>query len=97
MAIMNPSKLRNFLKKLPYSHFDNSTKTAVEALITKYLNGDIVPVVHGRWIDNVDENGKLCNVWRKCSACGCLNFSKKPPYCPNCGAKMDGGNDAENH
>lgn len=56
---------------------------------------DVVPVVHGRWIDNVDKDGKLCNAWRKCSACGGLNFSKKPPYCPSCGAKMDGGkNDA---
>ena len=52
-----------------------------------------VPVRHGRWIDNVDENGFLCNVWRKCSACGGLNYSKKPPYCPNCGSKMDGGAD----
>lgn len=45
MGIMNPSKLRNFLKKLPYAHFDNSTKIAVETIITKYLNGEIVPVV----------------------------------------------------
>ena len=48
------------------------------------------PVVHGRWVDNIDESGKLCNAWRKCSACGGLNFSKRPPYCPNCGARMDG-------
>lgn len=52
-----------------------------------------VPVRHGRWIDNVDENGFLCNAWRKCSACGSLNYSKKPPFCPNCGAIMDGGAD----
>ena len=52
-----------------------------------------VPVRHGRWIDNVDENGFLCNAWRKCSACGGLNYGKKPPYCPNCGSKMDGGDD----
>jgi uncharacterized paraquat-inducible protein A len=45
-------------------------------------------VVHGRWIDNIDENGYLCNAWRKCSACGGLNWSKRPNYCPNCGAKM---------
>ena len=51
---------------------------------------DAVEVVHGRWIDNIDENGYLCNAWRKCSACGGLNYSKRPPYCPNCGAKMDG-------
>ena len=51
---------------------------------------DAVEVVHGRWIDNLDENGFLCNAWRKCSVCGGLNWSKKPNYCPNCGAKMDG-------
>lgn len=51
---------------------------------------DVVEVVHGRWVDNVDENGALRNAWRKCSACGGLNFSKRPPYCPNCGARMDG-------
>ena len=48
------------------------------------------PVKHGRWIDNIDDNGVQCNAWRKCSSCGGLNWSKKPPYCPNCGAKMDG-------
>lgn len=50
---------------------------------------DAVPVVHGRWIDNVDEKGMLRNAWRSCSACGGLNWSKKPNYCPQCGAKMD--------
>ena len=23
------------------------------------------PVKHGRWMDNMDENGMLCNAWRK--------------------------------
>lgn len=50
---------------------------------------DVAPVVYGRWIDDKDENGFLRTAWRKCSSCGGLNFSKKPPYCPNCGARMD--------
>ena len=54
---------------------------------------DAVEVVHARWKDNTDENGFLRNAWRKCSACGGLNCSKRPPYCPNCGAKMDGGDE----
>lgn len=49
---------------------------------------DVATVVHGEWIDNIDENGFLCNAWRKCSACGGLNYSKRPPFCPNCGADM---------
>lgn len=45
---------------------------------------------HGKWIENLDENGRLRSAWRKCSFCGGRNYSKKTPYCPNCGAKMDG-------
>lgn len=52
---------------------------------------DYAPVRHGEWVDNVDENGFLLNAWRKCSVCDGLNYSKKPSYCPSCGAKMDGG------
>ena len=52
---------------------------------------DYEPVRHGEWMDNVDENGFLFNAWRTCSVCGGLNYSKKPSYCPSCGAKMDGG------
>lgn len=55
---------------------------------------DAEPVRHGRWKDNRDEHGILCNKWRLCSACGYLNYSKKPPYCPNCGARMDGEENA---
>lgn len=54
---------------------------------------DAVPVVHGRWIYGITLNHE----WRKCSEClvsqdifGCFT------YCPNCGAKMDGGKDDEN-
>ena len=41
------------------------------------------PVRHGRWIDR---DGKT---W--CSLCDMSNKAYKPPYCPHCGAKMDGG------
>ena len=51
---------------------------------------DVAPVVHGRW-----ENGNPI-----CPVCGENKFKDldadiwcdwKPDYCPNCGAKMDGG------
>lgn len=51
---------------------------------------DVAPVVHGRWGD--DGSGIII-----CSECG-KGYSLIPRYthyCPNCGAKMDGGdNDA---
>lgn len=48
------------------------------------------PVRHGRWIEFVNEDGYLD---LRCSLCGeeqhvtFVRFN----YCPNCGAKMDGG------
>ena len=52
---------------------------------------DVAPVRHGRW---------KCN--KPCPVCGEDRFEWldadiwadwEPPYCPNCGAKMDGGAD----
>lgn len=50
---------------------------------------DVVEVRHGRWVDS-EEDGHL-------SICGVCNYPVdrfyKTNYCPNCGAKMDGGAD----
>lgn len=49
---------------------------------------DAVEVVHGQWVYD-----HWCEF--KCSVCGEYSSSKpykgKENYCPNCGAKMDGG------
>ena len=47
---------------------------------------DVAPVVHGRWIMHDDEFGLTC----ECSACH-IETMGDGNYCPNCGAKMDGG------
>lgn len=57
---------------------------------------DVAPVVHGRWI-----GAPLCgNDNCRCSVCGSwhnihanLHGEIMQKYCPNCGAKMDGGNE----
>ncbi len=49
---------------------------------------DVVPVRHGEWIL------KHCgdNWWDHCSVCDkALGIPFSRIYCPNCGAKMDGG------
>lgn len=56
---------------------------------------DVAPVVHGRW-GTGRFNLETGNYEKQCTRC--RNFSKEygKPYCPNCGAKMDGGdNDAK--
>lgn len=53
---------------------------------------DAEPVRHGRW--EYQYNDSIC------SACGYVNrcepitrYRNDSPYCPKCGAKMDGGKD----
>ena len=46
------------------------------------------PVKHGHWIFAEDMVSYI-----KCSECGddiCWVNTKRPKYCPNCGARMDG-------
>ncbi len=57
-------------------------------LLEKAPTVDAVPVVHGRW--NSMDGYKTRKV---CSECGwdVPEYGKFYSYCPNCGAKMDGG------
>ena len=50
---------------------------------------DAVEVVHGRWIVLGLNYYKVLS---QCSEC-CAKYDFQSPYCPNCGAKMDGGNE----
>ena len=49
---------------------------------------DVAPVVHGRW----DEDWSLIITCSECKR-GYNLIAKYTHYCPNCGAKMDGGAD----
>ena len=50
-------------------------------------SADVAPVRHGRWKPgDMPTYGGF-----KCSLCKKNTIVYKPPYCPNCGAKMDGG------
>ena len=50
---------------------------------------DVAPVVHGRW---VPFHSEIAGDIQYCSACE-IGFATKTNYCPNCGARMDGGNE----
>ena len=55
---------------------------------------DVASVVHGRWEPCFDENCRCRWGFGKCSNCGQEYYAhaiNHYNYCPNCGAKMDGG------
>lgn len=55
---------------------------------------DVAPVVHAYWIPQ-KENHEFKEAWMKCSACGypVSKWTGNTNFCPNCGAKMDGGDE----
>lgn len=69
-------------------------KKRIEGFLRNYSTVDVQEIKHGEW--------KLCyEDWRRqiagdeCSACGFQHYGaciSDYHYCPNCGAKMDGGN-----
>ena len=54
----------------------------------KSLSADVKPIVKGEWIDK--SGNVVYPFWDRftCSVCG--KSADASPYCPNCGAKMDG-------
>lgn len=57
---------------------------------------DVVPVVHGKWIRPHWKNSDYCCDCSECDGEAMhreYQWNKKGiyPICPNCGAKMDGG------
>ena len=69
--------------------------------IGKIPAADVAPVVHGHWdcIPNqymavASKDGKYFGNATVCSVCHEVNPNAyKTNYCPNCGAKIDGGSD----
>ena len=53
---------------------------------------DVAPVVHGVWacVNKIDPISGY-----RCSKCRRIVGFDLTPYCPNCGAKMDGGDSNE--
>lgn len=56
------------------------------------LRNYAAPVVHGRWIDHKTGEQHRVNVCIECSECNTWfghDCYAKTNYCPNCGARMD--------
>ena len=67
---------------------------AMKSFIKNRTAADVAPVVHGMWIDKDKYD---FGTFYDCSICGdrILDNGHSWNYCPNCGAKMDGGDNTE--
>ena len=73
----------------------------VRTIVAGIPAADVAPVVHGRWIVKKEWRLGRWVKWLECSNCGehednfdmyeMMPFCEPYDYCPNCGAKMDGG------
>ena len=86
--IEKQSALNAILREPPDAHYPSWYMAKIKMLPA----ADVAPVVHGRW-GTGRFNLETGNYEEQCTRC--RNFSKEygKPYCPNCGAKMDGGAD----
>ena len=68
----------------PDAHYPHWYADKIKAI----PSADVVPVLHGRWIASHDE---FC----ECSICKYPVYVwwNQTNYCPNCGARMYGGDD----
>ena len=73
---------------------DNPFPDGVDAIDIEDIDAipaaDVAPVRHGRWIYDKKAQRPYCSVCK-----GYFYGATNSPmsYCPNCGAKMDGGSD----
>lgn len=72
----------------------NRMLDCLKAAVIRISAADVAPVVHGRWIPHDRVFGDDFLV---CSKCQFVSEDRSTRryyhYCPNCGAKMDGGNE----
>ena len=67
-----------------------TAKKLVRSIVYSTPTADVAPVVHGRWIE---KEKYTFGIMYDCSLCENRILDNGHPwnYCPNCGAKMDGG------
>lgn len=89
----HPRGMAHIIHDCEHAHF--------VAMIARFPAADVAPVVHARWMHSRYEDCSEQFELVKCSQCNHEAYAmafyvRGGNYCPNCGAKMDGGdNDAK--
>lgn len=83
MELIDREKLQATIRNMV--EIPNEVRVKVLGAVSRAKKVDAVEVVHGKWIRRHNET--------KCSKCKFIYYSNHDDfnYCPNCGAKMDGG------
>ena len=68
-----------------------------ERYAEKLISNDVAPVRHGRWLGWGKSGTPTYENYGTCSVCGedAEIYTEHRNYCPNCGARMDGGDSDE--
>ena len=88
MRLIDADAINDF--HIDYSSYkEGPDEEDVTAWLDEQPTIEAEPVRHGEWLPYPSDQ------YRKCSLCG-IEYAKfavllKYKYCPNCGAKMDGG------
>ena len=69
-----------------------STMVDVKRLLADIPAADVAPVRHGRWVSVPHKLARVCSVCNRDEPYKFADIDADVyDYCPNCGAKMDGG------
>ena len=86
---------RSYIRKMAMFEMAYTMETETDAAVVLRMiddapAADVAPVVHARWIYDKKAQRPYCSVCK-----GYFYGATNSPmsYCPNCGAKMDGGAD----
>lgn len=83
-----------------YTEGWNDAILMVKSMIHYEKSAEVAPVRHGKWVRIGIKGRKGLPIYPCCSACGMVSAAFRSEweglrgawkYCPNCGAKMDGG------
>ena len=61
-------------------------------ILNQFPSADVAPVRHGRWVSVPHKLARVCSVCNRDEPYKFADIDADVyEYCPNCGAKMDGG------
>ena len=88
MRLIDWDKVLEWMHKQKETTEQWSMRIAIENYVDDMPTVDAEPIRHGHWEHGEDVFGMYC----QCSECGNQYYgSYEFKYCPNCGARMDGG------